>query len=659
MSVALDSLPAADLQPLMQLPFHLLPTKALIRAFGVDYVHVRPSDGGDLYLTALGWPHVRHLLPDRWFTDRRYAEAGQRLAGSTGTVYRVPTLAVDGHNRDLVVKFSRVGQEVPLEIATTFPQGVSPDDIVNARFNSPFEEFGLVMEMRRGDYGPAEIRLLSHRPLAIYAPAQRFDLWQLGRSETRFVPHQLMLKEDQEGLTEPAAIELDIKRDYVLVYSWIKGENAEDYFLRGELPLEPFQSLSPRSADELSAKGFRVLDHKPKHFILRRRRDGGFARRGGKLAYALVDFELLERTETYHQHFKSSRRAKYWSMQSHRGRIPLEPPPAHLAPMRIMDVDYIYGAAPNGGKLWAVGSDAELFDYFLPDRWRRTPRLKLSSINEVYRTRTRDNIHVVYRRSRVGEKPHVEPAYEQGRQIMAYGFNSPFEEFAIAEAMRRAGIATIYPRAIYRTGHESEKADYLADNRRFGTHEMYRLPDDPGQSILSPYHEYYVLWGFWRGIDPLKAQHGRHPRGGVIDVQQALDEGFLTHEVFDQLVERTQRRLKTIGCCDTSLLPVHLLLTFEPDARTFRRDVHGEYELTFSVDALRAYERHLLDEDQYRRVIERQRGRMLNAGFEPLALHGDHLLLAINPDGVLKTDRAGHLRVTHCNFDLVRSCKPV
>jgi hypothetical protein len=49
----------------------------------------------------------------------------------------------------------------------------------------------------------------------------------------------------------------------------------------------------------MAAKGFRVLDIKPGHIILRQRLDGRLLVRQGRLVYALVDFELLQRTEEY------------------------------------------------------------------------------------------------------------------------------------------------------------------------------------------------------------------------------------------------------------------------------------------------------------------------------------------------------------------------
>jgi hypothetical protein len=64
--------------------------------------------------------------------------------------------------------------------------------------------------------------------------------------------------------------------------------------------------------EDLAGKGFRVLDTKPNHVILRKRTSGELLRRRGRLTYALVDFELLQRTEEY-EHWRAgggSRTAK-------------------------------------------------------------------------------------------------------------------------------------------------------------------------------------------------------------------------------------------------------------------------------------------------------------------------------------------------------------
>jgi len=623
-----------------------------LRAFGVDYAHIRTDEGGDLYVTRHGWPVLRQLLPENWYTGGWYVEEGEKLPGSTGHVYRVPTRPADGKSIDIVVKFSRVGQEVPLEVATSFPDGILPVDLAEARFNSPMEEFGLVMEMRRGRFGPPEVRILSHRPLAIYTPPEHFELWQLGRSQSRFSAHKRLLDEDQEKAN--TAIELDIRREYVMVYSWIKGENAEEAAAAGLLTEADLAQMTAEVIQDLKLKGFRVLDNKPKHFIVRRsRRERGLLRRrDGRVQYALVDFELLQRTVEYQHQFKYAQRVRYWQLQNPvPGAKPAEIPP-HLAPMTIFGVNYIFGRVPNGGMVWTVGDDPNLFDYFLPDRWRRTPRVKLALTNEVYRTRTRDNIHVVYRRSRVGERPAVDPFYEQGKRIREHGYNSPFEEVAIAERLRRAGIACVHPRAIYRTGHHSVKAAHLRDMRRYAMHADMFTPGPEPEPLLNPNYDYYTITGYFRGMDPHK-YYRRQGHWGFIDAEKAFDDGLLSQEEYHHVADLARRRLAKLGFASETIDDYEFLLPFNDD-QSLKRDARGELEVVWCTDTLAAYEHGVLDEATYRELIHRVEARLQAIGCEALNMGGNHLLLAINPDGVIRRDANGQIEVTLCNFELLR-----
>ena len=89
-----------------------------------------------------------------------------------------------------------------------------------------------------------------------------------------------------------------------------------------------------------------------------------------------------------------------------RDRLNPIPLPPHLTRTEIFGVPYIFGRAEStGGRMWVVGRNSRLFDYFLPERWRKTPSLSLSEANEVYYTVTKDNIHLVWETSRVGEIP--------------------------------------------------------------------------------------------------------------------------------------------------------------------------------------------------------------------------------------------------------------
>ena len=631
-------------------PFDGLPSEMTVRAFGVDYGRVHTAEAGDLYVTRFGWPFRRHLLPENWYDNQWYGLSGERLPGSTGHVYRVPTKPVDGRSIDIVVKFSRVGQEVPLEVATSFPGDVSAEDVALGRFNSPVEEFGLVMEMRRGSYGPASIRILSHRPLAIYAPPEQVELWQSGRSHGRFHLHRQLLGETrQEGRL---AIELDIKRPYVLIYSWLKGGNAEEAFLAGAISEHELHGLTRRVTDELRAKGFWVLDNKPKHFILRTDgADGQVMRRDGRLVYGLVDFELLERTADYKRRFRIAQRARYWQMQSHRlGRPTVELPPP-LKRTTLFGVNYIFHTSPSGGRIWTVGTDPDLADYFLPERWRRTPRVKLSPGNEVYRTRTRDAIHVVYRRSRVGERPQLDPFYERYRRIREHGYNSPFEEVAIAERLRQAGIHTTYPRAIYRTDHQSTRAGSIRDERRYTSHADLLTPEADAEPVLTPDRDYYVVSGCYRGIDPEK-HYREYGHWGFVDLEKAHEDGLLSDDQHHHVSVITRGRLAATGLLDAAFDDSDFLLTFD-EAGTLRRDPRGELEVTWCMSALAAHEHSLMDEEAYCDLIERMRERLRAAGCEALDLSGRHLLLSLNPDGRIARDRDGKFEVCLCNFALI------
>jgi hypothetical protein len=94
----------------------------------------------------------------------------------------------------------------------------------------------------------------------------------------------------------------------VVIYSWVRGADAHDYHARGLLDDSTMRQLTRRVRGELDAKGFLVLDHKPRHIILRQRPDGTLLRdRTGELAYVLIDFELLQRNEAYLEYLRNAR----------------------------------------------------------------------------------------------------------------------------------------------------------------------------------------------------------------------------------------------------------------------------------------------------------------------------------------------------------------
>ena len=517
---------------------------------GVTYMHVPTRDGGDLYLTRYGQPFWKHLLPESWYTKNWFEAKRQRLVG-TSLVYRVPTRRIRGLKLDLVVKWSRVGEEVPLDTMTIAK-------FINAEFNSPFEEFSLVMELRAGGFGGPKLHIKTQKPLAIFVPSERLQLWQTGRSESRIAAK----------VARHPGVELDILRQYVVLYGWIKGldvtELATARGMTEESRAELFQRATERATRELEAKGYRVADMKPAHVIVRQLEDGSLLRRpDGEASYALVDYELLERTPEHEHTVRGVQRRYYLTHMARRFEVTADKPlPPHLRATRVLGVDYIFGHAEStGGLLWVVGRDPDLFNYFLPERWRRTPKISLSRANQVFRTRTKDNINLVWRVSRVGDRPSPPASAVRAHDIVAHGFNSPFEEFACALELARAGVSTTYPRAIYMTGHKAHILRAIADRRRFCQLADLRTPD--GAPALSKAHEYITIWGFWNGTDEMLAvQDGQFVEG--VDAARARTEGRVADDFVAALMKRAAERIRGAGFEDLNLKPDHLLLSFTP-----------------------------------------------------------------------------------------------
>lgn len=537
---------------------------ASLNLLGVDYLHTRTADLGDLYLTRHGAPFREHLLPENWYDPAWFEQNREKLIG-TGTVYRVRTRPIRGCSKDLVVKWCRVGEEVPMDTFTL-------SKFVEAEFNSPYEEFSLVMEMRART---AQGIIRTHKPLGIYVPAKKLKLWQTGRSLSRMDQKKAKYRD----------VELDIYRQYILIYEWVKGISATEAFERivpdARTRRQELIAFTDRVTSDLHRKGFRVLDTKPEHFIVRPRPDGSLLRtRAGEIAYALVDFELLERTPEREQEVTASRRAAYLQHQKNRfvgaaGKTF----PGHLTPCRVMGIDYVYGHSESTqGQLWIVGCDPSLFDYFLPERWRRTPRRALSRTGQTFYTRSKDLINLVWKVSRVGERPDPEASSEARVRIAEHGYNSPFEEFALALELGRRGVATTYPRAIYMTGQEAAPDAYTLDPSRYVSHRGILTP--AGDPALRTDHNYITVWGFWNGSDELLASRDIEYCRGV-DLLRALEDGLIDAEEFASLLDRARAELAHAGIEDLNLKGTHVMLSLNPQGHLIRQD-DGRPALRFS-----------------------------------------------------------------------------
>ena len=530
---------------------------------GVDYYRLKTEDGGDLYLTRFGLPFWKNLLPKNWHAREWFEAKRQRLEG-TSMVYKVPTRPVDGRVLHLVVKWSRVGEVVPFDTLTV-------NRFIHAEFNSPFEEFSLLMELRRGEVGPPAIRIHTQRPLAIYVPGNRLQLWQTGRSEDKI----------RAKVTRHPGVEIDILRQYVVLFGWIKGmdavETATRFGFKAPAREEFLARVTSLVIHELWQKGYRVVDMKPAHIILRPQPDRRLLRdHNDQFAYALVDYELLERTPEHEQAVRSANRQLYLKHMARRfDTDAVKPMPAHLRATNVLGVDYIFGRAEStGGLLWVAGKDPDLFNYFLPERWRRTPKKKLSSRNQVFYTRTKDNINLVWKVSRMGDSPWLNHP-EAHHAAKNYGFNSPFEEFAFALEMSRDGVRTVYPRAIYMTGRPRDSTRQVSDGRRYAELEAFHTPD--GEPVARREYDYITIWGFWNGPDELlAAQDGKFYQ--AYNAKRAFTQKLISEETLQELTRMVSRRLELCGFEDLNLKPDHLLISFDAD-RNLVRDTMGKPEL--------------------------------------------------------------------------------
>ena len=278
------NVPQLFLSPRLNLPprYRRMRGPGVISLIGVDYLRLKTGDGGDLYLTRFGLPFREQLAPENWYAPDWFAVRRARLPG-TSAIYKVPTRPVRGVSLNLVARFSRVGQEIPLDTLTL-------NENIHAEFNSPFEEFALVMELRAAGLGASRARILTKRPLAIYMPPEQLRHWQTGRLESKMAAKRAR---------HPEA-ELDLLRQYILLYGWIEGLNAVQAIqalgVTGRLAETFLAETTLHAIHDLEQLGFRMLDIKPEHLVLRIRPDGSLLRRRtGNPSYALVDYELLER----------------------------------------------------------------------------------------------------------------------------------------------------------------------------------------------------------------------------------------------------------------------------------------------------------------------------------------------------------------------------
>ena len=162
----------------------------------------------------------------------------------------------------------------------------------------------------------------------------------------------------------------------------------------------------------------------------------------------------------------------------------------------------------------------------------------------------------------MGEKPQPNEGGQYKELIKKYGFNSPFEEFAIAHFLTNNGVPTVYARAIYMTG--SAKIEIITDPRHYDSHRNIVGIDN--QPILREDHDYITIRGYYNGSDSWVASH-EEQFYKPFDLERAAYEGILQHDECLNLLEVTQSRLKNVGYDGTLLELNDIIISIDPNGK--------------------------------------------------------------------------------------------
>ena len=535
---------------------HDIQTTKTVKILDITYRHLMFDTGDELYITNQGLAVWQHLLPENYWTDKDWLRTyGEQLMG-TSSPYKITTKPVDGNSLDIVLKWNRMGIDLP---------GATPDEIStldNVRFLSPFEEFQLLQELKESlQYTPGAFALQT--PLAIYVPATREDYIRLGRRQSLMASIRKQYKHDV----------IDIKRNYAVIYQWMEGVNIVQAHKCGLIRQQDIEELTEQAAIEMRDHGFVVADHKAEHVIVRPIGPNLFRDGNGNITYGYVDYELLERTSERENIIRQKRRRGYLTHMPKRfDKYAIAE--SSLRSMHIFDVPYLYSEVPSSkGRLWVVGNDPFLFDYFLPEKWRHANRTRLSTHHDIFHKVSRDGIHLVLKTSKVGEQPDADPFNEHERKILEHGFNSPFEEVALALELNGKELPTIYPRAIYMTGSTTTISEQDFDASRYVSHAEIVVPDKQ-EPILKKHHNYIILWGYWNGTDEMLANYdGKHYT--ALNALSAYRQHLISEVTYFAVMEKIRDKMIELGVEDLNLRGTHILLALDDN----RDIVTGEGEL--------------------------------------------------------------------------------
>jgi hypothetical protein len=176
-------------------------------------------------------------------------------------------------------------------------------------------------------------------------------------------------------------------------------------------------------------------------------------------------------------------------------------------------------------------------------------------------------------------------------------------------------------------------------------------PDAVSEPILKQDYDYYTIWDYYRGEPPAVQVQAANSR--AVDLDRVLEDGVVSADEYNEIMEQTLERLQTIGFAGEELDPREFTAVVH-EGVGIASNTENRVSVLTAVDALTAFEYALLNADEYRETVERTATRLRAIDCELLDASGKHMLLSMDPCGNLMTDETGNVVVTLCNFELIR-----
>jgi len=254
----------------------------------------------------------------------------------------------------------------------------------------------------------------------------------------------------------------------------------------------------------------------------------------------------------HEQQVRIDRRHSYLDELSHREED--AEIPSNLSRDVVLGLAYVHGRVEStGGHLWVVGHNPRLFDFFLPERWRKTALWRLADDTEISYTITKDGVHLLWTPSRVGEAGTLDA---KGRMR---GYLSPFETFSTLRALSRAGVPVVAPRAIYCTG--TAKTEASVDNSAYARMETSVLDD--GSKILRSDRNYLMIFGFYSWVRDIGIPSYIPPVPRPVGLVNSYERGLVSTRELRAAVEFVRDRIAAAGYDGTAVTAGDLLVALD------------------------------------------------------------------------------------------------